>query len=208
MKSRLFITLLLPSSCILPSLLTCTVFDLPSTHPPCILDTLALFSTKMAPFKVTHDDCIAKSIDFLSCLHSKHLTLFIPLLSVTILSALRAPIFVPILPLLFPVCSAGLPKHSRKFVNNQGLQGCPHRFWMGRSEGGSGVCIWTSSPGDSSCWGRLGNCFHSWCFLRSGSSSAPDTVSVPKAPSPVIYRCSSFLWGGGSADISCVNPRR
>lgn len=36
------------------------------------------FSTKTAPFKVTHDDLIAKLTGFLSCLRSKHLTLPVP----------------------------------------------------------------------------------------------------------------------------------
>ena len=60
----------------------------------------------MAPFKFTHDDLIAKSTSFLSCLHSKHLALFVPLLSGTFLSTLLALVLLPSLFL-----RAGLPGH-------------------------------------------------------------------------------------------------
>ena len=89
------------------SVLTCRTFDPPSARqPPCTLGNLAHFSTKTAPFKVTRDDLIAKSTGFLSCLHSKHLALPVPLLSGTFLSALLALV---LLPSLFQ--SAGLPGH-------------------------------------------------------------------------------------------------
>lgn len=89
------------------SLLTCRTFDPPSARqPPCTLGNLAHFSTKTAPFKVTHDNLIAKSTGFLSCLHSKHLTLPVPLLLGTFLSALLALVF-----LLSLFLTAGLPGH-------------------------------------------------------------------------------------------------
>lgn len=78
---------------------------------------------------------------------------------------------------------------------------------MGRSEGGSGVCILTSSPGDSSLWERLGNCFYYWCFLRSGLPISPRDCRYSQSPIPSC-KCLSFLWGGSSAGIFLCESKK
>lgn len=187
-----FITLLLPSSCILPSPNLQSIWA--TFYPSWTLGSLALFSTKMAPFKAILDSLIAKPIGFLPCLCCTHLTLPVPSILVMILSALPALILLHSLPLFHSLLlRAGLPRCSGKLVKNQGLQGCPHSLWMGRTEGDPEVCILTSSPHDSSHCARLGSCFGLWCFLRS------DPISGQSQDSEML--------GSGIVSISKPHPQ-
>lgn len=139
-----FITLSLLSSCVLPSPNLQSIWA--TFYPSCTLGSLALFSIRMTPFKVIHDNFIAKHVGILSCLRSMHLTLPVPLLLLKILSALPALNLLYSLP-LFPslLLRAGLHRCSRKLVNNHALQGCPHSSeWAGQREAQEAVL--TSFP--------------------------------------------------------------
>lgn len=72
------------------------------------------------------------------------------------------------------------------------------------------------SPSESSYWAKLGNCFGSWCSLKSGFLSyqpqesemlGSGIVNVPKAPSPLVG-VHYFSGEGILLAFSYVIPKR